>query len=132
MAHRTFTLAEANAALERVRPLAAAMVDHHRALAVAQRTQARIVTRIAGNGGGMEPSELAESRAIAERESRELARCLHELQEIGVQVKGMDDGLVDFPSLRGGEEVLLCWRLGEEEIRFWHGTDEGFASRKPL
>ena len=47
-------------------------------------------------------------------------------------MKDLDDGLLDFPSLREGEEVLLCWRLGEEEIAFWHGPEEGFAGRKPL
>ena len=47
-------------------------------------------------------------------------------------MKDLDDGLVDFPARRGGEDVLLCWRLGEDAIEFWHGLDEGFSGRRPL
>jgi hypothetical protein len=55
------------------------------------------------------------------------------LEELGVQVKDLDRGLVDFPALRSnGEEVLLCWQVGEDEIGFWHGLEEGFSGRKPL
>jgi hypothetical protein len=59
-------------------------------------------------------------------------RCATALQELGLLVKDLDEGLVDFPALRGDEEVLLCWRLGEGEVAFWHSLDEGFAGRKPL
>jgi hypothetical protein len=54
------------------------------------------------------------------------------LQELGVAVKDLDRGLVDFPALRDGEEVLLCWQLGEEKVGYWHGVDEGFAGRREL
>jgi hypothetical protein len=47
-------------------------------------------------------------------------------------VKDIDTGLLDFPSLRGGEEVLLCWRLGEDEVAWWHRPEDGFAGRQPL
>lgn len=57
---------------------------------------------------------------------------MDEIQALGVLVKDLDTGLVDFPALRGGEEVLLCWQLGEDEIRYWHGLEEGFAGRKEL
>jgi hypothetical protein len=50
----------------------------------------------------------------------------------GAIVKDVDEGLVDFPALRQGEEILLCWRLGEDEIAYWHGLEEGFAGRKQL
>ena len=53
-------------------------------------------------------------------------------QALGVLVKDLDRGLVDFPALRDGEEVLLCWQVGEGEIAYWHGLEEGFAGRKPL
>jgi hypothetical protein len=59
-------------------------------------------------------------------------RCVEELQQLGLLVKDLDEGLVDFPSLRGDEEVLLCWRLGEDKVAFWHPADEGFAGRRPL
>ena len=61
-----------------------------------------------------------------------MARAAERLQRLGVLVKDLDRGLVDFPALREGEEVLLCWQVGEDEIAHWHGVDEGFAGRKPL
>ena len=54
------------------------------------------------------------------------------LQAAGVLVKDLDRGLLDFPSRREGRDILLCWHVGEEEIRYWHGIDEGFAGRKPI
>lgn len=54
------------------------------------------------------------------------------LQEIGCVLRDLDLGLVDFPALAGGTDVFLCWRLGEDAIRYWHGLTEGYAGRKPL
>src|SRR5581483_7805155 len=61
-----------------------------------------------------------------------LADVIDELAERGVQVKDVDEGLVDFPALRRGETVLLCWRLGEDEVSYWHTLEAGFAGRRPL
>ena len=61
-----------------------------------------------------------------------LLEIVNRIQETGVLVKDLDMGLVDFPSLVDGEEIYLCWKLGEDHIAFWHGIDEGFAGRKPL
>ena len=57
---------------------------------------------------------------------------MNAIHERGVIVKDLDTGLVDFPALRDGEEILLCWRLGEDEVAYWHGLEEGFAGRKRL
>ena len=57
---------------------------------------------------------------------------MHKLEEIGCEVKGIREGLVDFPSIREGREVYLCWRMPEKEILFWHDLNSGFAGRKPL
>jgi hypothetical protein len=70
--------------------------------------------------------------AEVNRRATELARTLEEIQSLGVVVKDLDSGLVDFPSVREGEDVLLCWRLGEDEVAFWHGYDDGFAGRRPI
>jgi len=132
MAERHFTPEEANALLEEVRPIAEELVAHRRAMAVTATRQARLVHRIAGNGGDFDPQE---PRMLAEdfqREGEAVARCVAQLEALGVLVKDLDRGLVDFPALRGDEEVLLCWQVGEDEIAFWHGADEGFAGRKPL
>ena len=132
MEERYFTVEEANEALAEVRPLTEELVSHRRALVELQERQAALTTRISGNGGNVEPSELREVQERLDEEVAGIARCVARIHEVGAQVKDLDEGLVDFPAHRGGEEVLLCWRLGEDEIEFWHGLDEGFSGRRPL
>ena len=132
MADRYFTPEEANELLPTVRPLVEEMVGHRRALAVATVRHARIATKIAGNGGGVRPHEVDELQATIDAEAADVVRCATGLQELGLLVKDLDEGLVDFPALRGEEEVLLCWRLGEKDVAFWHTAEDGFAGRKPL
>jgi hypothetical protein len=129
---RTFTLAEANAAVAELRPVVERMVEHGRRLAEAQQSQRELVTRIAGNGGDMQPSDLRELAETIQAEADAIAECAEEINAAGAQIKSLEEGLLDFPSHRGDEIVLLCWKLGEGEIRYWHGADEGFAGRKPL
>jgi hypothetical protein len=129
---RIFTPEEANEALTDLRPVAEQMVAHRRALTEAQHRQAALVVTIAGNGGDLGPSDLQEAAAAIQRESDGIAVCVRVLDDAGVQVKSLEEGLLDFPSLRDGEDILLCWQVGEPEVAFWHGIDEGFAGRKPL
>jgi hypothetical protein len=75
---------------------------------------------------------LAAAQQRIERETAALARCAEAIQELGAVVKDLEQGLVDFPARRGDEDVYLCWRVGEDRIGFWHGTEEGFAGRRPL
>jgi hypothetical protein len=127
-----FTPEEANAALERVRPLAERMVELRRSLSVAQRRQARLAGVVAGNGHGNAARDYEALTRELETGTAELLACAEEIHGLGAIVKDLDDGLVDFPWLRDGEEVLLCWRVGEDEIAFWHPVDEGFSGRRPL
>ena len=129
---RNFTPDEANELLPTVRPLVERMVEAKRALDAAQAEADDVSTRISGNGGGLPPARLAEVDAGVSRRATELARVLEEIQALGVVVKDLDTGLVDFPSVRDGRDVLLCWRLGEDEVAFWHGYDDGFAGRRPI
>ena len=129
---RTFTLEEANAAVEELRPIVQRMVEHRRNLLAAQHRQTELLTRIAGNGGDMQPSDLREIAGAIQAEADAIADCAEQITAAGAQIKSLEEGLLDFPSMRDGEEVLLCWKLGEEEIGYWHGLDEGFAGRKPL
>ena len=129
---RHFTPEEANAALAEVRPLAERMVAVRSVLLDAQRRQAELVARVASNGGGLTPPDVAAAAAEVQQASTELVAAVDELQGLGVQVKDLDRGLVDFPCVHRGREILLCWELGEDEVAFWHGMDEGFAGRKPL
>jgi hypothetical protein len=129
---RIFTPEEANAALVELRPIIEQAVSHRRNLAAAQSQQTELITRIAGNGGDMQPSDLRDVAATMQREAAAIADCVERINEAGVQIKSLEEGLLDFPARRGDEDVLLCWKLGEDEIRYWHGVDEGFAGRKPL
>jgi hypothetical protein len=61
-----------------------------------------------------------------------LYKSIELLEDMGIMIKSVDDGLLDFPCLRFDKEVWLCWKLGETEIKFWHDKEEGFAGRKPL
>jgi hypothetical protein len=84
-------------------------------------------------GGWLPPHrELAEKRLLREQAKEKIAQAINEIHETGCVVKDLDEGLVDFPTLRDGEEAYLCWKLGEEHIGYWHGLTEGFAGRKPL
>jgi hypothetical protein len=129
---RYFTRDEANALLPAVSALAERMVVHRAALDRAQGRLAVFLERISGNGGGLPPAELAEAHEAVEREAAGIARCVEGIRELGGMVKDVGEGLVDFLAKREGSDVLLCWKLGEDEITHWHGLEEGFAGRKPL
>jgi hypothetical protein len=129
---RHFTPEEANAELGEIRPLVEKMVASRAAHLEALARQEELEGRIRGNGGGIPPATLADAAAEVEREARDLARAVDEIAERGVEVKDVDEGLVDFPALRRGETVLLCWKLGEDEIEYWHTLEDGFAGRRPL
>jgi hypothetical protein len=129
---RTFTLEEARELLPRVRSVAEQIVEHKRRLDEAESSRDALRARIAANGGDITPSESAEAEQGVTREAETIAALVDELQDLGVLVKDLDLGLVDFPTLRDGEIVLLCWHAGEEEIGYWHGIEEGYAGRKPI
>ena len=84
--------------------------------------------------GGVHVDVVTVARRRAERDKalQETKDTLTEIDAIGVQVKDLDKGLLDFPCLLEGQTVLLCWKLGEKEIAYWHSVEEGFAGRKPI
>jgi hypothetical protein len=130
---RYFTRDEANEALGRVRPLAELLVELGAEIAERRRELASLQASAAGNGEGARlRARASELEALLEADARRLSGVVAEIEALGAQVKDVLIGLVDFPSVRGGEPVLLCWRVGEPAITHWHGLDEGFAGRKPL
>jgi hypothetical protein len=132
MARRYFTPTEANELLAEVRPLVESLVEHRQEMRLAAERRARLTARIAGNGGDLDPQEPGELDEQFQHESQAVKQAAEQLERLGVQVKDLDRGLIDFPALHDGEEVLLCWQVGEDEVAYWHGVDEGFAGRKPL
>jgi hypothetical protein len=119
---RRFDLAEANAMLPGLRE----SLDRMRqARGVILRSGERVKEASAGDGGGTEANEYREAADLLRRE-------VERLSEEGIILRDVESGLVDFPSEREGRTVYLCWRLGEDRIRFWHDPESGFAGRRPL
>ena len=81
---------------------------------------------------GYRTAEVAEKAAQLDALVDDMSRKVSELEDLGVRVKDLDFGLVDFPAERYGERVMLCWRYGEPEVAFWHRSDEGYNGRKSL
>ena len=132
MPTRFFTPAEANEALASVRPLVERLVEHRADLLVAQARFADLAAGVAGNGGGIAPEQAADLTRAAAAAERGIRDAVADLEKLGVVVKDLDTGLVDFPSERDGEPVFLCWQLGEDTVAYWHGLEEGFVGRKPI
>jgi hypothetical protein len=130
---RLFSVEEANEALSAVRPLAERLVVLASSLRARQADSASLAAKVAGNGGAAAHIlALREAEQQVAEHAHEVAEVIAELDALGVQVKDIEVGLVDFPADRGGETVLLCWKVGEEAVGYWHGLEEGYAGRKPL
>ena len=132
MSPRLFTLDEARAVLADVRAVVERLVESRADQLAATARFVELRAAAAGNGHAGERERAAEAVQAAEEAGGRIEAALAELADIGVVVKSIDAGLVDFPSLRKGEEVYLCWQLGEDDIRFYHGLADGFAGRKPI
>ena len=132
MPDRLFTPAEANSALPEVRAAAERLVAVRGRMRELDRTQRDLVTAIGGNGGGYAAGDLNAAQTELAGLAEAAVACVERLEELGVVVKDVDVGLVDFPSTRGDEPVLLCWQVGEDEIGFWHSPADGFAGRRPI
>jgi hypothetical protein len=131
---RHFTPEEANAALPEVRALVERLVDERRALVALGEELEAMQALIGGNGGSLDPGRVGKLQERVAQAAAGLAGLVDELNELGVQVKDLDRGLIDFPARHpgSGEPVLLCWELGEPAVAHWHDLEEGFAGRKPL
>jgi len=124
---KLFTVEEANALLPSVRQLLQRLQRFRRRLS-AYRQEARQAAEQADQGGGGIPDGLLYARLLTN-----FAGEMSDLESMGVQLKDFERGLVDFPSMRDGRVVLLCWQLDEgDELEWWHDMDAGFAGRSPL
>ncbi len=128
----TFTPAEANSALSEVRPVAERLVAVRERMRELERSQGELASAIDGNGGGYAASDLSAAAAELGGLADAAIACVEKLEELGVRVKDLDLGLLDFPARREGLEVELCWHVGEEAVQYWHGLGEGYAGRKPI
>jgi len=117
--------------LPRVRETVRQAVDLRSDYQAAEEEMNTVQQRIAMLGGALvDADRILQIRARREASGRLLRQTLESLEELGCLIKDLDVGLVDFPARYRGREVYLCWKLGESEIGWWHGTEEGFAGRK--
>jgi hypothetical protein len=130
---KTFTLDEAQALLPVVESLLNRAIEAKQAASDLQEEMSALVRRVFTNGGMFLDIAAAQKRKIALDALVQRAKdALREIDAIGVQVKDLDTGLLDFPCLLEGETVLLCWKRGEPRIDFWHRVEDGFAGRQPI
>lgn len=121
-----FTIDEANELIPSVRPKLEKIRLNYEFLAEL-RGPARAAAEASHFGGGMEGGSAYVKTLY------EIGKLTTELHDLGIQLKDYTLGLIDFPSMRDGRVILLCWQLGEgDEIEFWHELDAGFAGRKPI
>jgi hypothetical protein len=130
---RIFTLTEAERARQELEPFLVEAMDSRKKLSGLDGELAAVSARIMMMGGVIVPYEkLAAVRMEHNRLAETLKSALNHILEAGCLIKDLDVGLLDFPAVINQQEVYLCWKLGEDRIRFYHRQDEGFANRKPL
>jgi hypothetical protein len=121
---RHFTPEEANALLARLKPLLRELRDARDLLTDSEAHEV-LSEASGGNGGGAPGRQVGQAYL-------EVRRLLAEVNEMGVVVRDVDRGLVDFPALIDDREVYLCWELGEDEVAFWHDLETGYRGRQPI
>lgn len=130
---KTFTLEEAQTLLPVLRSLLQRSIEGKKLIEEIDKELQDLNHRILLSGGlFVNVPQVARRRAERDKAIQSTKDALAEIDAIGVQVKDLDIGLLDFPCVVDDQIVLLCWKLGEENIRYWHSLDEGFRGRKPL
>jgi hypothetical protein len=125
MAHRYFTLQEANEALNLIRPLMDEVQVIRLKILKNQPEAWPAIEKSAGNGGNRVLSKMVQ-------DFEKFDALIHRIQDTEVLIKDINLGLLDFPALKDGREVYLCWQYGEEDIAFWHEIEAGYAGRRPI
>ena len=124
---KLFTIQEANSLLPSVRPIVKSIQRSHRRLISFQTTAKHAAEGAENGGGGMRQGPRYANLLI------ELSLGAGQLESLGVQLKDYSQGLIDFPSMRDGRVVLLCWKADEgDQLEWWHDVEAGFAGRQPL
>ena len=133
MSSRTFTLDEAQDLLPVLESLLRTSIDGKKVMESVDAEFQAVAHKVFLNGGmSLNVIHLARRKAEREKAIQRVKDAMDEIDAIGVQVKDLDIGLLDFPCEVDGQTILLCWKLGEKAITHWHGVSEGFAGRKPV
>ncbi len=130
---RQFTLDEAERARRSIEPMLSEAIEHRRTALDFEGRLSALAQRIQYSGGlALRRAKALELRNGFDRATEKVRAAVERIEAMGCLVKDLDLGLVDFPGKLNGEDVLWCWQLGEDRIRFWHRPSEGFAGRKPI
>jgi hypothetical protein len=133
MADKYFTWEEAQTLLPVLESLLRTCMDGKKLMQEVEAELQQVRNRIFVNGGMLvDLGRLALRRGERDKAVLRVKDAMAEIDSIGVQVKDLDIGLLDFPSIYEDQVILLCWKMGEKSITHWHDTQEGFAGRKPL
>ena len=128
---KIWTVAEANRALPHLHEILSVLVEQNKRADLARQSLVELEERIRGDGLGME-KEVQYRRARLRDAMGRVRQGVEQLRRMGCQVKDLEVGLLDFPGMRDGRRVLLCWRMDEPAVLYWHDEDAGFASRQLL
>jgi hypothetical protein len=130
---RFFTLSEAERLLPEVERLLRDLIRYKEEYTETNAQLTALLHRVSMAGGMIPPrDEIARLRSRKDATARSLKSTFEQFQQTGCQLKDIDAGLVDFPTLYRNQEVYLCWKLGERGISFWHAVEDGFRGRKPI
>ena len=130
---KTFTLDQAHALLPVLQSLLKRAMDDKKLIQQIEKELQDVRHRILLSGGlQVDTPALSHRRAQRDKAIQAAKDALAEIHSVGVQVKDLDMGLLDFPCAVEGDVVLLCWKYGEDKIGYWHGQEEGFQGRKPI
>lgn len=129
---KVFTVEQVNAMLPLVGAIASDLAKLSREVIERRQRLAHITTDRELSTGNPYDDELALVESELERDTQRLREYVRELCELGVEPKGAEEGLVDFPCMVDGRLVYLCWKVGEPEVLYWHELNAGFAGRQPL
>ena len=133
MSSKYFSRHEAEQLLPQIEELLKVAQEHKQTVDAAQIELTKAASRIMVLGGSYPSySDLVKEKTERDQASARIVETIDKIQETGCLVKDIDEGLIDFPSLLEGQEVLLCWKSGERRIEYWHGLEDGFAGRKRL
>ena len=127
-----FDIDAANQALEEVAPLLATLADQRAELIRLRDRTLAAHASATGGGPDLEPEEAQRIRLRMQGIVDQMAAAVAQIDTLGITLRDIERGLIDFPALASGRQVWLCWELGEEKVGFWHELETGFGSRRPL
>ncbi len=132
---KTFTVSEADALLPKVRPLIEQLQELQRSIAKTNEQLDEMVAKLAGGNGYPIHSVKDQIKTLTKHQLQLIETfqsALQQLEGLGCMLKDLNIGLIDFYGTRNGQPILLCWKMGEDRIQFWHPLEDGYAGRQPL